>query len=192
MSFGPDTHPTPLWDHPDYKFMGWGHYNKISSGGLHNENHLERRDPSGIPGAVRDDYQPVFRRKGGTGLIAVAHVPDVGSEFTHFPDDKNFNVTQTATTETSDGDIETSVATHVKGDEDSTPGTWSIAHRAGKSHPSILREMGGVIKLHHPGMNLSFRRTTGASASGKNAIRGFDMSRFTASEIERYLSEVFG
>lgn len=202
--YGPDTHPSPLWDHPDFEHVGWMHQNQIENAHLKNANHLVR-DISGVSSFAADDYRPAFAKKGGHGIVSVHHDPDVGSSLAYFPHDKSKRPMLWTVADNPDGsniDIMSAVSPsdasssggwqtfHHEDDPEAHPGrTRSFLH----STPAILKEIGGIVKLHHPDRRLMGRRVTGmASKYPTSSTREFDFSRFSAEDVERYFREVYG
>lgn len=186
MRFGPDTHPTPLWDHPDYEHVGWADREDVSRG-----NRPELYDDVAGSDPLRD--LPVFRPKNGRGMLAVHHEPEVGTDITHYPDDPSLNVTRWVAAETDSPSRALSLDVHTSVPTQGLLGlnTWTQTHRAGKSHPGVIRETLRALNLHHGSGAVVSNRKTGATAGKPNAFRRFDISKATADDIERFYLEVY-
>jgi hypothetical protein len=161
-----------------------------------------RRSSTGKPG-FEETYRPVFAKRGGHGVVAVHHDPDVGSHLAYFPHDKTKRPMLWTIADNEDGsniDVMSSVAPsglnprggwHTFHGEDD-PDDPSVKKRPFlHSSPSILKEVGGIVKIHHPDRPLTGRRVTGMS-SPDAPTRGFDFSRLSAEDVERYYNEVYG
>jgi len=184
--FGSDTHPTPLWDHPDFDHIGWA-----SQVDLEDANHEVYRRPEESPhySLSEDDWRPVFRKKGGHGDVVVHHDPDVGSIFAHYPHDKNLRPMLWTVADNPDG-------TDIDIMSSSGGGNWQTFHdkgAPGKSTPAVIKEVGGIVKIHHPDKVFKGTRVTGAASKNPaSSTREFDFSRFSAEDVERYYIEVYG
>jgi hypothetical protein len=206
--YGPDTHPSPLWDHPDFEHVGWMHQNQIENADLKNANHLVR-DISGVSSFAADDYRPAFAKKGGHGIVAVHHDPDVGSSLAYFPHDKSKRPMLWTVADNPDGsnvDIMSSSGsgwqTHHEQDRfdrEYRGPNRKVREPFKHSSPAILKEIGGIVNLHHPNQVFKGMRVTGtammlANQPGRTSlpVRQFDFSKFSAEDIERYFLEVYG
>lgn len=203
MSYGPDTHPTPLWDHPDFEHVGWMHQVDVEDA-----TPKVRKSSTGKPG-FEETYRPVFAKRGGHGIVAVHHDPDVGSHLAYFPHDKTKRPMLWTIADNPDGsnvDIMSSSGsgwqTHHEQDRfDREYKGLSLKAREPFKHssPAILKEIGGIVNLHHPNQVFKGMRVTGTAATlakqpGRTSlpVREFDFSKFSAEDIERYFREVYG
>jgi len=179
--FGPGTHPTPLWDHPDFDHVGWRSTDFYDEG-----NATEVSDPKG---AI-----PAFRHKDVPGVFAVNHGED-GTSIHFEPDDKSKAPTLTTVDRRPGGRHELSISTWGK-HRPSGVNDWVIGQRTTGYGPSLTRQVLRVAALHYPKSTFVGERVTGSSAVNRSPSSDFKSvnwptERFSAEEAERFYLEVY-
>jgi hypothetical protein len=182
VAYGPDTHPTPLWNHPDYRHVGWRTTEFYDEGKA-----TEVSDPKGA--------RPAFRHKDVPGVFTVNHDED-GTSIHFEPDDEKKPPTLISVDRGPGEDHELNISTWGR----YRPGEvkdWMIGHKAADYGPSLTRQMLRVAALHYPDSNFVGERVTGASSLNRGFLEGdrsvrWPTNRFTAEDVERYYVEAYG